>query len=491
MRYKSRESKVEALRQLVPESVAVQTTQAVPAIAIHTEPVKDEQIRVVEKPKKASYANLCVLMRQDFGSRLKVNVLDGRIYIDGVGWEMNPHPLRDYDRLKIQEYFSEQYDLGGSKSISEAIRLVAGENSFHPIRDLLDTLVWDGVPRLANLFPRYLGAEPSEYTAEVTRLLLSALIQRVYNPGCKYDYCIILVDQKQGTGKSTMCRLVSLRDEWFTDGLVDFGKNEKAFESVQGKWVVEIGEMLATRRARDVETIKSYISRTSDVYRVPYTEFPEVYPRRCVMIGTTNKAQFLPDDKSGNRRFIPLICDGDKAERHPLADEQETRQYIRQCFAEMMERGKTEGYRLTLDPKFDAEIEQLRGDSTPEDSRIGIIQEWLDHTKDDFVCSQMIWDELFSGSYEKPATRQDLKEIAEILSQCIEGWERYAGKNGSSPDGKYRFKGARSRYGIQRVWVRKNVPGDVPSDVPGDVPGAGDFVPSNADWDDITEDISL
>ena len=393
------------------------------------------------------FGNYCVAIEKDdyLTGRIRLNALSGRVMLFNMYWDLSPHPIRDADLYQIRRLMSDSYGLGKLEDVRQAVEITANKHKYHPVVEFLDGLAWDGTPRIAELFPRYLGAERSEYTTAATKLLLYGAIQRARSPGIKFDYCIILADTKQGTGKSSICRFLSIRDEWFCDALGDLNDGKKAYEAIRGHWICEMSEMLATRRTRDIEAIKAYLSRTDDDYRDPYGVYPERRPRQCVFIGTTNKPQFLPDDKTGNRRFIPIICNGDKAEVHPMQNETETREYIRQCYAEAMRKGEAEGWPLTLPHELDEQLNAIREMSTPEDANVGAIQAWLDSTKEDVVCSRMIWDEAFPGRGEP--TKFDLQDISEIMCTKIDGWKPYRGKTGS-------VKRRVGKYGVQRAWVR-------------------------------------
>ena len=403
---------------------------------------------------KKCFDNYCeVLLRDPYlQGKIYYNLFDGRVYVQDFFWDARRHPLREEDIIEIRRYVSGLYGLGNKNDIMDALKLAGRRNSYHPIVKILEGIKWDGVERLKELFPRYLGAERSEYTTGVTTLLFHGAIKRVLEPGTKFDSCIILADSMQGSGKSTMCRCLALSDEWFTDELGDLSRNNEAFEAIRGRWIVELGEMIATRKTKDIESIKAYLSRTADVYREPWAPCAEQYLRQAVFIGTTNKPQFLPADKTGNRRFVPLLCDGTRAERHPLEDEAETREYIRQCYAEAMVIGQRDGWVLKLPKQLDDELRALQEESTPDDPNVGMIQAYLDRLPKEieFVCSKMIWDGVFDTGGGRNPAKYELEDISDIMRLKVTGWKQYRGKDGKGKDTKHRFQ----KYGPQRAWVR-------------------------------------
>ena len=441
-----------------------------------------ELIRFKSGNPKNLFVNYTEVLEHDlyFKGKFSFNTLAGRPMLKGFYWDASQHPLRDYDLSEIRNIMASQYEIDNSKNILQAVNMVAHHDSYNPVERMLAELPpWDGVPRLGELFPRYLGAERSEYVAEVTKIILHGAIQRVRSPGVKFDLCAILADTTQGTGKSTMCRLLALDDSFFTDGLKNFDDLKSSFEIIRGHWVVELGEMLATRRTKDIESIKSYISRTVDVYRTPYGTTAEDLPRQCIFIGTTNRTQFLPDDATGNRRFLPVICDGSKAEKHPLDDVEETKAFIRQCYAEALVIGERDGWTLTIAHRFDKEVEEIREAATPENTNVGLIQAFLDKpAAGDCVCSRMIWDAIYTNeSYpsNRTPTRAELQEISEIMNLKVTGWQRHVSVNGKI------VKKLFSSYGKQLAWDRIPVPCSVPKSVSNSDTDEFSSVPSTED----------
>lgn len=399
-----------------------------------------------------SFANYCTILEKDpyLSGKIRLNLLSGRAMIKDVYWAPQEHVLRDTDLSNLRRFTDSVYEISSGRDLRDAVGLIAEKNAFHPIRNELGKLVWDGHPRLGELLPRYLGAERSVLTTEITKLMLHGAIKRVKDPGIKFDYCVIFADSKQGTGKSSLCRFLALKDEFFCDDLYDLGNTKAAFETIRGRWICELGEMIATRRTKDVNLIKGYISRQNDSYRQPFGIFSESYPRQAIFIGTSNQPHCLPNDRTGNRRFVPVLCDGDKADVHPLADEAETREYIRQCYAEAIVIGESEGYRLDLDQEYHTELDAIRYGLTPDENSIGTIQNFLDTCEEDIVCSRMIWERAFQHSEDASPDEKELSRIAEVMNSSIRGWERYAGLSGTAKDSKYRFP----YYGKQRAWQR-------------------------------------
>ena len=370
---------------------------------------------------------------------IRKNELSGKIDIVGnLGWQRTSSSLTDTDVYQIHWYLEKNYGLKNDRNINKAMNIVASENRYHPIRDYLEKLKWDGQPRIDNLLPRYLGADCDDYTKEIMRLFMLAAIHRVYEPGCKFEIMVCLVGG-QGAGKSTFFRFLAINDEWFSDDLKRMD-DDNVYRKMQGHWIIEMSEMMATVNAKSIEDIKSFISRQKETYKIPYETHPEDRPRQCVFVGTSNNMDFLPLDRTGNRRFAPVLVHPEWVEKHILEDEKESREYIRQAWAEAMELYRNGFHELKLSGKTEEYLKEMQKDFMPEDAKVGIIQNWLDELAEDYVCSIMIYKEAFSHEYDTPKD-WELKEINNVMNHSIVGWEKIS---------SHRFAG----YGTQRGWRR-------------------------------------
>lgn len=225
------------------------------------------------------------------------------IVLDDVPWtDIKKHDWSDMDDSGVRHFLEKYYKLTTAYKIEDAKNLVFDRNKFHPVRDYLKNLVWDGKERVETLFIDYLGAEDSIYTREVARIHLVAAVARVFIPGIKYDTMPTLTG-KQGIGKSTF--IAKLAKGWFSDSL-DTMKGKEAAELIQGVWHVELGELNATRKS-DIDLVKAFLSRQYDIYRVAYAKNTSRFPRQCVFWGSTNDSQFLRDP-TGDRRTYPIVC---------------------------------------------------------------------------------------------------------------------------------------------------------------------------------------
>ena len=342
----------------------------------------------------------------------------------------------DTDDSKARFYIEQKYKIHNKEKLDDALRILFAEREYHPIKDIIESVKWDGKTRIYTLFIKWLKCDDSIYTREVTRLVFAGGIHRLYNPGCKFDDVCVLIGTKQGEGKSSFARWLALKDDFFTE--IAEIEGQKGIEAIEGAWICEIAELLAVTRAKDVEAVKSYITKQVDRYRRPFDRRVSECPRQCIFIGTTNKAQFLTD-KTGNRRWYPLKAHSDGYNLHE--HEEEIKADILQTWAEakyLYDKGELPPFANRL---FIDEIRREQENAVEDDYRIGLIEEYLSHKKK--VCILELWKNALDNPYGKP-TRKESNEIALIL-QSLPDWER---------GGMTRT----SEYGMQRIWSRKEMP---------------------------------
>ena len=273
--------------------------------------------------------------------------------------------------------------------------------------------------------------------------MMEALL-RIFQPGCKADEMLCLVGT-QGAGKSTFFRFLAIKDEWFSDDLRDLG-DKKIYEKLRGHWIMEMSEMIAAISAKSNEEIKSFLSRQKDTFRNSYGKFEEDRPRQCLFAGTTNTKQFLPFDRTGARRFLAIEVDSSKAEKHLLDNEEESRAYFDQLWAEAMvifNSCEDKGCLLKLPKEMEEQIIEYRKQFMQEDTMAGQVQGWLDGYAGTYVCSRQIWKEAFNH-YDGEPKKYETNEICQIMDTQIIGWKR---------GGYHRF--SKEGFGTQRCWIRE------------------------------------
>jgi predicted P-loop ATPase len=216
--------------------------------------------------------------------------------------EFEQHPVTDVEVTALQEHLQ----LGGLRHIArdtvhQAVDLRAQERAFHPVRDYLEGLTWDGKDRLTALFSKYFGAEATPYVEAIGPMFLIGMVARIFRPGCKVDHLPVL-EGRQGAMKSTACQI--LGGDYFSDSLPDVTAWKDAAQHLRGKWMIEVPEMHAMNKA-EVAQLKAFITRTTERYRPPHARKEVIEKRQCVFVGTTNKDTYLRDE-TGGRRFWPV-----------------------------------------------------------------------------------------------------------------------------------------------------------------------------------------
>lgn len=409
---------------------------------------------------KDTLDNLVLIMRSDEQLQaIAFNHHTDSITCRGpLPWQQVKPGWSDTDNAALKVYISKAYGLYSPTKTKDAVFAVAAERAFHPVKEYLASLSpWDGMARVETLLSRYFGSEDSPYTRAVARKMMVAAVARVYEPGIKFDQVPIIVGP-QGIGKSTF--FAKLGGMWFSDSLTLTDMKDKSGpEKLQGYWILELGELAGMRKA-DIETVKSFISRTDDKYRASYGVNVESHPRQCIVVGTTNAETGFLRDITGNRRFWPIQATG-LSQQKPwqLGDKD-----VEQIWAETLvlyQRGEN----LYLEGEEADQASEYQNAAMESDEREGIVRTYLDallpegwdgmdlsQRRDFFhgfgttgtiqrtkVCNMEIWSECF---VKDPAMmrKADSYEIAAIMHK-MDDWR----------------KGERTMfpiYGLQRYYRR-------------------------------------
>lgn len=364
----------------------------------------------------------------------------------------------DSDDSGLRQYIEMHYKIDSAVKIRDAVELAMLSHKRHLVREYLQGLEWDGLARADTLFIDYLGAEDSEYVRTVTRKALLGAVARIFSPGCKHDHMLVLVGP-QGCRKSTT--LTKLGRTWFSDSLYTVSGKE-AYEQIQGYWIIEMGEMAATRKA-ELEQIKQFMSKQTDSYRAAYARRTQEHPRQCAFFGTTNDDEFLRDP-TGGRRFWPVTVTDRGKEMGDSLDEST----IDQIWAEIVIRYKA-GENWYLDEKIEAIARKVQEEHTEMNGKQGIIENFLETLLPENwdsmdldkrllfwsggfgdtekgtevrqkVCAIEIWQELFRGD-PKTFTQAQAREINGMLRR-IPGWKSQSSVNCGV-------------YGRQRAFIRE------------------------------------
>ena len=369
-----------------------------------------ESLSVTEKGQPANTIGNCrTVFCHDplLRGAIRLNLLTDRVdIVRDLGWRRNTSALTDTDVKYLLLYFEQNYGLTSEKKMTAALSIVANENCYHPIQDVLNGLVWDGTPRIRSCLHHFLGADESDYVEEMLKHFL----------------------------------LGAIRDEWFSDDLKKLD-DDRVYLKLQGHWIIEMSEMLATSSAKSIEEIRSFISRQKETYRTPYEAQPKDRLRQCVFGGSSNTLDFLPLDRAGNRRFLPIMIYPENAEVHILEDEDASRAYLLQVWAEAMTIYRSDHYSMKFSKSIQRQLVEVQKDFMPEDTEAGQIQGFLEHYTGSMVCSKQLFKEALGHTYDEPK-RWQLHNINEIMNTVVTGWKPF-----SNPR---MFAG----YGRQRGWER-------------------------------------
>lgn len=412
-----------------------------------------------------SATNINIIIQNDrfIKSAFKLNRFDNRRYIlKSMPWRKidKEEPMRDVDYSGVRNYIECVYGIVSSQKIDDALALDVEKHSFHPIRDYISKLVWDGIPRINSLLIDYFGAENNLYTSAAIRKTLCAAVARVFKPGTKFDMVLVLVGE-QATYKSTFVRKLGMN--WFSDTFSTF-QGKESFEQLQGAWLIEMAELSGLKKA-EVETIKQFISKCEDMFRPAYGRTVEIYPRQCVFFGTTNDSEFL-HDPTGNRRFNPVTVCKERITKSVKNDL--TQDEVNQIWAEAYTLWKN-GEKLYFEEEEAQIAKENQANHASVDERRGIVEEYLDKLypedwnekdlydrrawlddplskagvlKKQVVCTAEIWCECL-GKDKNDMTRYNTRDINNLMLS-LQDWEFVSSTR------------TFSFYGKQRYYKRKN-----------------------------------
>ena len=378
------------------------------------------------------------------------NEMAGRPFVRGVLPWTGKEEHRAWDNTDAANFCAYvQAKHGINKNDAERVfTIIAGRRKYNPIADVLDALpAWNEQAERSSILIEYLGAADTPYNRAVTELLFNGAVMRALQPGCKFDLCITLVGG-QGIGKSTLSGALALREEFFSDNVGNISTKEAA-ENIQGRWIVEIGE-LAGFSKKEIETVKLFLSQQWDTYRASYEKYSEQRPRRCIFIATTNSASFL-NDYTGARRFLPVRCNEVTPSKN-VFDKRALAEDVTQAYAQTMDLyRKHEALPLMLPANLAADALAAQEAFAAEDTKTGLILEWLQHNNAEGVkvCTLQIMRDVFSIDREEAnrgANKAMQNEIVAILDNKCPGWVRVN-------EGR---KVMHSReFGQQRCWAFK------------------------------------
>lgn len=359
--------------------------------------------------------------------------------------------LCDEDEMELTKYLSNVYSILNRLNTKDCIYTAIRRNTFHPVRDYLDTLNWDGVRRIDKLFVNYMGADDTEYVHMVGRKTLVAAVARVMEPGIKFDFVTTIVGP-EGEYKSTLFR--KLGGAWFSDSFSFslLNKNNAALEAIQGVWITEVGELSGLRRT-ELEAVKHFISKQEDSWRGAFRHFVDDFRRQGIFVATTNDPYPLIQS-NGNRRWWLIAMNTERVIKSVSDDL--TAFEVGQMWAEAYELYKARET-LYLPKHVEEDARRIQKQHTEKDDRTGIIIKYLNtavpedweemplndrraffrqeedgeavlaiskdgYRRRDHISVADIYMELFGGMM-RDMTSTNTKPLHKIM-QSIEGWRK-------------------------------------------------------------------
>ena len=247
----------------------------------------------------------------------------------------------------VKVYFESVLGVAFSnQAMLDGMETFFSERSYNPVMEYMEKAAenWDGRKRINQMLQVYLGAEDIDLVSKIAEMWLVGAVAKVYDPYAKFDYVLDLVGG-QGVGKTSL--LQKLGGDWYTDAVTDFA-NKDNYDIMLKALIVNDDEMVASNRMSFAET-KAFISKTSLRFRKPYMKRTEEFAKNFVLARTTNQKEYLKD-KTGERRFLPVLANIDNQKKHPMEIEPET---IEQIWGEAVTI-----YRAGADLMFDKETEE-------------------------------------------------------------------------------------------------------------------------------------
>ena len=411
----------------------------------------------------SSANNINLILRNDvrLKNNFKYNLFDKHRYVcKAMPWRKidGLSVIENVDYSGIRNYLESVYGITGSLKIDDALALEFYRNSFHPVKEyLLGLPDWDKTERIKTFLSDYLGCEQSDYSHIIFKIFLLGAIARIKRPGVKFDLVLTLVGT-EGIGKSTIGR--KLGGSYFSDNFNTI-HGQKAFEQLQGAWIMEIAELSAFKKAEQ-EAVRHYISKQEDIWRPAFGKATEVHKRQCVFFATTNNPFFIQEPDAA-RRFMPIKVNkkNTKKDIHKIPASE-----VNQIWAEALELHKA-GEKIYFDASLEEKAKKQRESYVVTDERLGLIEKYINiplpenwstldlmtrqvyldeynpkQHKDGkkqrmYVCVAEIWTECL-GKSKQDMTRYNTKDLNNLL-RMLPGWSASKSTKNFKLYGKQRF----------------------------------------------------
>lgn len=360
--------------------VKQQTGRAMQAFAGEIEQGEaDRWLKTLETDKRdkivGTSENLLIIFRNDPNLKNKMcyNEFKNTAMIRGaLPWDdrEGDRTWQDEDDAGLRWYIETSFGFTAVNKIQDTAAMIRQVNKYHPVREYLQSQIWDGKQRIATLLQYYLGVADNEYVRTVCRKMLVGAVARVMQPGIKFDTALVIITPEQGAAKSAFISI--LGGQWYSES---FGRldSKEAVENIQGVWLMEIPELAAFKNT-EVEVIKHFMSKRVDEFRPAYGHHVGIYPRQVTFWATSNKPDFNKDS-TGGRRFWPVV--GQKSTMHKARVYNELEQERGQIWAEAVHLW-VEGEDLHLTEEIEEMAESIQTNHTEKDLWEDTIRERLE-----------------------------------------------------------------------------------------------------------------
>jgi putative DNA primase/helicase len=315
----------------------------------------------------------------------------------------------DSDDAKLRMYLEIYYGIKGPNQVKDAFETTLSNRAFHPIRNYIESLPkWDGKnPQIENVFSLY-GAPSTELIRAQAKIFFTAAVARVFEPGCRFDYTLVLIGEG-GIKKSSLLQLLA-KDRWYA--AIRGSLDKAAQEKIQGTWLAEIDELEALRKS-DMAAVKSFITDRFDRYRNSFGHYAKNHPRQCVFIGTTNERECIQESGGGERRFwaIDVLYEADLDKINVDRFWAEAYHYYRQ------------GIPLFLSKKLEDQAKEIRQAHFERPEGTEEIEEWLNVLLPENweeMTVQQKWEWYHSDNREPGTKQRNIIRAYEIWTEFYE-----------------------------------------------------------------------
>ncbi len=348
------------------------------------------------------------------------------------------------DTVKAFSYIEEKYHMKDVKRvIYDALLLVGkGERKYNPIKTIIEAEPWDETERCETFLIKWLNVKDTPLNREISRLMFAIGINRLYNSGCHAEFVFILFSLTQGTAKTVLTKCLALEEGFMTEMESIEGKD--SLQKLSGTWIAALTELQALKRVKDSETFKAFLTATEDKFRLPYGRKVVNKKRQNIFIGSTNEREYIYD-KTGARRFLRIDV-GNTAEdgKRVFNKRYEIVQEARMCWAEALFKMKKGEMPTYYPDHLSEEFEALQQSQIVTDEIEGLVEMYLNRTRNNEICTYDIWVDGFGREKDK-MQRRDSYNLIKIMDNIFKkDWER--------ADDKKWF----SEWGSQRYWIRKD-----------------------------------